>query len=81
MCGVKFLFKGTEPKQPDDAYQKFELDASTNLLWAEDCRGPRIERVFRVYPPDAQDWAKKKGLTLAPGDGLQVTGCKFQVAG
>ncbi len=60
------FIKGTEPKRTDDAYQKFELDAATNLLWADGCRGPRIERVFRVYPPDAMDWAKKKELTLAP---------------
>lgn len=57
---------GTQPTQPDTAYQKFALDASTNLLWADGCRGPRIERVFRVYPPDSYDWAKSKGLTLAP---------------
>lgn len=58
--------KGTEPKRTDDAYQKFELDAATNLLWTDGCRGPKISRVFRMYPPDALDWAKKKGLTLAP---------------
>lgn len=74
--------QGTEPKRADNAYQKFELDAATNLLWAENCRGPKITRVFRVYPSDAMDWAKKKGLTLAPeidclgrvtGDGGQGT--------
>lgn len=63
---------GTEPKRADDAYQKFVLDAPTGLLWAAGCRGPRVERVFRVYPPDAEDWAKKKGLTLAPD--LDCTG-------
>jgi membrane carboxypeptidase/penicillin-binding protein PbpC len=77
------FIQGTEPKRADDAYQKFELDASTDLLWADGCRGPKIARVFRVYPPDALDWAKKKGLMLAPevdcmgrvmGDGGQVTG-------
>lgn len=57
---------GTQPTQTDDAYQKFAIDASTNLLWADGCRGPRIERVFRVYPADAYEWAKTKGLTLAP---------------
>ncbi len=62
----EIFIKGTEPQRADDAYQKFQVDASTNLLWAESCRGPKLARVFRVYPPDAQDWAKKKGLTLAP---------------
>lgn len=62
----EIFIKGTEPKEPDTAYRKFELDAATNLLWNERCRGPRIERVLRVYPPDARDWATLKGLTLAP---------------
>lgn len=63
---TELFIKGTEPKQPDDAYQMFELDAATNLIWNEHCRGPRIQRVYRVYPPDAQDWAQKRGLALAP---------------
>lgn len=62
----ELFLEGTEPKRPDDAYQTFELDASTNLIWNEHCRGPRIERVYRIYPPDARDWAKKNGLTVAP---------------
>jgi hypothetical protein len=60
------FIQGTEPTRPDDAYQPIALDASTNLLWTAGCQGPRITRVFRIYPPDAQDWAKKKGLPLAP---------------
>jgi membrane carboxypeptidase/penicillin-binding protein PbpC len=60
------FIQGTEPRRADNAYQSFALDAPTNLLWAEGCRGPRIVRVFRVYPPDAQDWAQKKGLALPP---------------
>lgn len=68
------FIKGTEPTRQDDAYQKFALDGPTGLLWTEGCQGPRVERVFRVYPPDAEDWAKKKGLTLAP-----ELNCKGQV--
>jgi len=56
----------TEPTQRDNAYQKLMLDAATGNLWADGCQGPRMPRVFRVYPPDAQDWAKKKGLPQAP---------------
>src|SRR5581483_3426079 len=56
----------TEPTRRADAYQSFAVDAATALLWADGRRGPRIERVFRMYPPGAQDWAKKKGLPRAP---------------
>ncbi len=62
----EIFIKGTEPREKDAAYQKFELDAVTNLLWAEGCEGQRVTQVFRVYPPDALDWAVKKGLVVAP---------------
>lgn len=60
------FIKGTEPTRLDDAYRALTLDAATGLLWAADCKGPRIKRVYRFYPPDAQDWAKKKGLPTPP---------------
>jgi 1A family penicillin-binding protein len=80
----EFFIRGTEPTRKDDAYQTFMIDAATGKLWAEGCQGPRVPRVFRVYPPDAQDWAKKNGLAQAPevdclgrpqtaGDGQQAT--------
>lgn len=62
----ELFIEGAEPKREDDAYRVFELDAATNLVWNDHCRGPRIRRVYRVYPPDAQDWARRKGLALAP---------------
>lgn len=62
----EIFMRGTEPTQRDDAYRAFLIDAPTGKIWADGCGGPRVRRVFRMYPPDALDWAKKKGLPLAP---------------
>jgi 1A family penicillin-binding protein len=62
----EIFVRGTEPTQRDDAYQAFFIDAPTGKIWADGCRGPRVRRVFRMYPPDARDWAKKKNLPQAP---------------
>jgi membrane carboxypeptidase/penicillin-binding protein PbpC len=63
---TEIFIQGTQPRAQDNSYQRLAVDAPTNHLWAENCRGPRVERIFRIYPPDAQDWAKKKGLATAP---------------
>jgi 1A family penicillin-binding protein len=62
----EIFMQGTEPTRQDDAYRTFLIDAATGKLWADGCQGPRVPRVFRVYPPDAQDWAKKNGVVQAP---------------
>lgn len=63
---TEVFVQGTAPTTEDDAYQALAVDAATGLLWADGCRGPRISRVFRLYPPDALDWARRKGLPSAP---------------
>ena len=62
----EIFIQGTEPTQRDNAYQALMIDAASGKIWADGCKGPRARRVFRMYPPDAQDWAKKKSLPLAP---------------
>ncbi len=62
----EIFIQNTEPTQYDNAYQALWIDAPTGKIWADGCRGPRVRRVFRAYPPDALDWAKKKGFVLAP---------------
>jgi membrane carboxypeptidase/penicillin-binding protein PbpC len=57
---------GTEPTEYDNTYQAFQIDAATGLLWEEGCQGPRVERVYRVLPPDAQDWGRKQGIPEPP---------------
>lgn len=62
----EIFIRGTEPTQRDSAYKALFVDAPTGKLWTDGCQGPRVRRVFRFYPPDAQDWAKKMNLPLPP---------------
>jgi 1A family penicillin-binding protein len=60
------FIRGTEPKQHDDSYEPFFLDSASGLAWTDGCKGQRIERVYRVFPPDAQDWAHGQGFSEPP---------------
>jgi 1A family penicillin-binding protein len=62
----EIFISGTEPTRPDDSYRALPLDAATGLLWTDGCRGARVERVYRILPPDAQEWGRKLGITSAP---------------
>ncbi len=72
---------GTEPSRPDDAYRPIALDSATGLLWVdgssstsataslggdEGCRGTRVERVYHLLPPEAQEWGRKEGIPEPP---------------
>jgi membrane carboxypeptidase/penicillin-binding protein PbpC len=58
----ELFIKGTEPKEYDTSYQPFDVDAATGLAWADGCQGPRVQRVYRLLPPEAQDWGRKNGI-------------------
>lgn len=62
----EIFIAGTEPRHADDSYRSFALDSATGLLWSDGCRGARVERVYRVLPPDAQDWGRKQGIPQPP---------------
>ncbi len=64
----ELFIRGTEPTVPDKTYQLVALDAASGLAWAEGCRGPRIERVFRLLGPDAADWGRSIGVPEPPAE-------------
>ncbi len=57
---------GTEPTRTDDSYRPILLDNATGLLWTDGCYGQPVERVFRILPPDAQEWGRKQGIPEPP---------------
>lgn len=71
----EIFIQGTEPMRTDDSYQAFALDSATGLLWTDGCQGQQIQRVFRVFPADAQDWADKQHIPEPP-----TQNCLGQVA-
>ncbi len=79
---TEVFIAGTEPIRPDDSYRVVALDSATDLLWVDRttpggqaCQGSRVERVFRILPPDAQEWGLKQGIPTPPTED-----CLFQVA-
>ena len=63
---TEMFIAGTEPTREDDSYRVVALDAATSLLWNDGCKGARVERVYRILPPDARDWGRKQGLPAPP---------------
>ena len=58
---------GHVPKQPDNMYQAFEINAA-NGKRASACTPPdQIERVvYQVFPSNAADWVRDKGIPQPP---------------
>lgn len=69
---TEVFIKGTEPTSHDNTYVPVGIDSATGLVWADasngatSCRGQRVERVFRLFPPDAADWALKQRIPQPP---------------
>lgn len=74
----ELFIAGTEPTTYDESYQVLDIDAATGLVWTDDgCQGPRVERVFRILPPDARDWGRDRGIPQPPTetcDGQPIAG-------
>ncbi|MGE5263370.1 MAG: penicillin-binding protein 1C [Acidobacteriota bacterium] len=63
---TEVFIAGTEPVRLDESYRALQLDAATGLLWAEGCRGPQVEQVYHILPPDAHDWGRVQGIPAPP---------------
>ncbi len=63
---LELFIAGTEPTRADDSYRTFAIDADTGLIWAEGCRGPRLERVYWVLPSDALEWGREQNIPAPP---------------
>jgi penicillin-binding protein 1C len=62
----EWFIAGTEPHTPDASYRAVAVDAATGLAWDGACRGSRVERVFRILPPDAAAWGRRAGIGAPP---------------
>ncbi len=64
---VELFIDGTQPTQPDTFYQPFQIDTATGQLADANTPPERIAtQVFLVLPPEAQEWARAKGLPQPP---------------
>jgi len=63
----EWFIEGTVPRIEDTLYQPFVLDRRTGLL-ADETTPPedRETRVYLVLPPEARDWAQRRGIPQPP---------------
>ncbi len=66
----ELFIDGTQPTTYDMFYQPFRIDSATGLL-ADDSTPPErvATQVFLVLPPEAQEWARAKGIPQPPNSG------------
>ncbi|MCY3779720.1 MAG: transglycosylase domain-containing protein [Chloroflexi bacterium] len=66
---TELFIPGTEPRKFDSFHQPFVIDRATGFIADENTRpADRLEQVFLVLPPEANDWALRHGLPSAPVD-------------
>ncbi len=64
---AELFVKGTAPTAFDNLYQAFNIDRRTGALADVSTPAQLVEsRVFLVWPPPAQQWARENGLPMPP---------------
>ncbi|MEK9165180.1 MAG: transglycosylase domain-containing protein, partial [Chloroflexota bacterium] len=77
---TEIFIDGTQPTAYDAFYQPFEIDSATGLLADSSTPPERIAtQVFLVLPPEAQEWARSKGLPLPPASNSQLQTSNIQL--
>ncbi|MEK7807696.1 MAG: penicillin-binding protein, partial [Chloroflexota bacterium] len=71
---VEIFIEGTQPTARDNFYQPFKVDAATGALADSNTPPNRIvTQVFLVLPPEAQEWAREKGIPQLPVNSYQLS--------
>jgi penicillin-binding protein 1C len=71
---VEIFIAGTQPTARDNFYQPFKVDAATGALADSNTPPNRIvTQVFLVLPPEAQEWAREKGIPQLPVNSNQLS--------
>lgn len=70
----EWFIDGTEPTEPDNMYQVFEIDERTEHLATDETPDEfRVEEIYLVLPPEARSWGAANGIP-APPIGAQLVG-------
>lgn len=65
----EWFIEGTVPTEADTLHRPFVIDRRSGLLADDDTPlAERDERVYLVLPPEAQDWARRRGIPQPPVD-------------
>ncbi len=87
----EWFIEGTEPVRECDLHQRFRIDIATGLQATERTPPDRVrERIYTVYPSEAQAWAIGQGIpqpppapeavvTAAQGDAAEPTAAPLEI--
>jgi len=71
----EIFIKGTAPTEPDDVHRPFRICKQTGKLATEYCPPEQVEeKVFDVYPPEADDWIREQNVPQPPEEYCDVHG-------
>ncbi|MFQ5875047.1 MAG: penicillin-binding transpeptidase domain-containing protein, partial [Dehalococcoidia bacterium] len=64
---TELFIEGAQPTRTDDWHWLFTLDARNGLLAGPDCPSQfTTERLYTLYPSEAQDWARRQSIPQPP---------------
>ncbi|RMG76432.1 MAG: PBP1A family penicillin-binding protein [Chloroflexi bacterium] len=64
---TEYFIPGTQPTEPDNIYQVFQIDRRTGLLADETTpQSDIVEQVFIVLPEEASEWGIRHGIRQPP---------------
>lgn len=63
----EIFIEGTEPREYDDWHIRVRIDGRNGLLASSACPEEHVLlRDYTLYPPEAQEWARQKGIPQPP---------------
>ncbi len=71
----EIFIKGTAPTEEDDVHQPFRICKESGKLATVNCP-PEVteEKVFEIFPPEASDWLRDKGIPQPPREFCHIHG-------
>ena len=71
----EIFIKGTAPTKPDDVHRPFRICKQTGKLATAYCPPELVEeKVFEIYPPEADDWVREGSIPQPPEEYCDVHG-------
>ncbi len=72
---TEYFAAGTKPREKDDMYRSFTVDARNGLLASPACDPKYVtHKTFAVFPPETRQWAREHGWPQPPTDTSPLCG-------
>jgi len=71
----EIFIEGTVPTEKDDIHRPFRICKRSGKLATPYCPPEDVEeKVFEIYPPEAQDWVRERGIPQPPQEYCDIHG-------